>query len=62
MEGNLGRGDDCDDAHVPERLVPTRAMAGKKIVAVSFGGQHTAALCVGGSGGDGTPGGKRART
>ena len=62
MEGNLGRGDDCDDAHVPERLVPTRAMAGKKIVAVSFGGQHTAALCVGGQNGDGSPGGKRART
>ena len=62
QEGNLGRGDDCDDAHVPERLKPTRAMAGKKVVAVSFGGQHTAALCVGGSGGDGTPGGKRART
>ena len=61
-EGNLGRGDDCDDAHVPERLVPTRAMAGKKIVAVSFGGQHTAALCVGGQNGDGSPGGKRART
>ena len=62
QEGNLGRGDDCDDAHVPERLKPTRAMTGKKVVAVSFGGQHTAALCVGGSGGDGTPGGKRART
>ena len=60
VEGLLGRGDDCDDAHVPERLNPTRAMAGKSVVAVSFGGQHAAALCVVGDV-NGSHGGKRKR-
>ena len=47
------------DAATPERLKPTKAMAGKQFSAVSFGGQHAAVLCV--DGGGGSPGGKRMR-
>ena len=56
QEGNLGRGDDCDDAHVPERLKPTRAMAGKKVVAVSFGVSTRRRCASGGRAGTARPG------
>ncbi len=58
--GQLGRGDDQADAATPEPLKPTKAMAGKRFSAVSFGGQHAAVLCVE-EGGGGTPLGKRMR-
>ena len=40
--GQLGRGSDQSDALTPVRLAPTKAMGGKRVVDVSFGGQHTA--------------------
>jgi regulator of chromosome condensation len=58
--GQLGRGDDQADAATPERLKPTKAMAGKQFSAVSFGGQHAAVLCV--DGGGGSPGASECAT
>lgn len=59
--GQLGRGSDQSDALTPVRLAPTKAMGGKRVVDVSFGGQHTAALCLPPKGSEGTPIAKRTR-
>ncbi len=42
----LGRGDDDDDATMPVRIPVTKAMQGKRVVSMEFGGQHAALLAV----------------
>lgn len=46
---------------VPVRVEPVKAMAGKRVTALSFGGQHSALLCVPERGGAGAHAAKRAR-
>ena len=42
----LAKGDDMDDVPLPEKIKETKAFNGQKVVQMSFGGQHTALLCV----------------
>jgi len=60
--GQLGRGDDETDATVPTLVKPTKNMGTDKITQLSFGGQHSALLCLPPtSGGGDTHTAKRAR-
>ena len=43
----LGRGkDDSSDAFAPEKIKATKKMEGKRVAALSFGGQHAALVAV----------------
>jgi regulator of chromosome condensation len=41
----LGKGDDDEDEIVPRKLAETKRFAGKRVLALEFGGQHVAMLC-----------------
>lgn len=59
--GQLGRGDDQSDAMTPEKINPTKSMGGKRVAALSFGGQHAALLALPSTTGQSGPAAKRAR-
>jgi len=57
--GQLGRGDDESDAVTPEKIKATKNMGTDKVTMLSFGGQHSALLCL--PAGEEARAGKRAR-
>ena len=51
LAGRGAQGDDDGDEVLPRRLAETKRLAGQRIVALHFGGQHAALLTVPGEGG-----------